>query len=54
MLAPYRAAGLRSAMYTIPVLMLLCSCSLFFASRTVVADMRRLQVQLNSSKIQLN
>ena len=53
MLAPYRAAGLRSAMYTIPVLMLLCSCSLFFASRSVVADMRRLQAQLNDSKIRL-
>jgi len=53
MLAPFRAAGLRSAMYTIPVLLLLCSCSLFFASRSVVADMRRLQAQLNRMKIQL-
>jgi hypothetical protein len=40
-------------MYTIPVLLLLCSCSLFFASRSVVADMRRLQAQLNGPKIQL-
>jgi hypothetical protein len=41
MAAPFRAAGLHSAMYVIPGLMLLCSGSLFGASRTVAADMNR-------------
>lgn len=36
----FRSAGLHSAMYVIPALMLLCSGSLFGASRTVAADMR--------------
>lgn len=40
MAAPFRAAGLHSAMYVIPALMLLCSGSLFGASRTIAADMR--------------
>jgi MFS family permease len=43
MTAPFRAAGLHSAMYVIPVLMLLCSLSLFGAARTVSGDMRKAQ-----------
>jgi predicted MFS family arabinose efflux permease len=43
MAAPFRAAGLHSAMYVIPVLMLLCALSLFGAARTVTGDMRKLQ-----------
>ena len=36
MLAPYRAAGLRSAMYTIPALMLLCSNESHFVNGAVI------------------
>lgn len=43
----FRAAGLHQAMYVIPVLMLLCSGSLFGAARTVPADMTRM-AQANS------
>lgn len=43
MAAPFRAAGLHSAMYVIPVLTLLCSLSLFGAARTVTGDMRKMQ-----------
>ena len=42
----FRAAGLRSAMYMIPALMVLCSLSLLGAARTVPADMQRMQQQL--------
>jgi predicted MFS family arabinose efflux permease len=38
---PFKAAGLHSAMYVIPVLMLACAGSLFLASRTVVRDMQK-------------
>lgn len=38
---PFKASGLHSAMYVIPVLMLACAVSLLLASRTVVADMRK-------------
>jgi predicted MFS family arabinose efflux permease len=38
----FRASGLHDAMYVIPVLMLLCSGSLFGAARTIRADMHRL------------
>jgi predicted MFS family arabinose efflux permease len=41
----FRAAGLHSAMYVIPALMLLCSGSLFGAARTVAADMRTMTLQ---------
>lgn len=37
----FRAVGLHDAMYVIPVLMLLCSGSLFGAARTIRADMQR-------------
>lgn len=42
MLTEFRAAGLHSAMYVIPLLMLMCSGSLFGAARTVAADMQRM------------
>ena len=38
----FRAAGLHNAMHVIPVLMLLCSGSLFGAARTIPADMKRM------------
>jgi predicted MFS family arabinose efflux permease len=41
----FRAAGLHSAMYVIPALMLLCSVSLFGAARTVAADMQKMSAQ---------
>lgn len=43
--AQFRAAGLHSAMYVIPILMLLCSGSLFGASRTISADMHAMATQ---------
>jgi predicted MFS family arabinose efflux permease len=46
----FRAAGLHSAMYVIPALMLLCAGSLFGASRTVAADMHTMAVQ-NGSRV---
>lgn len=39
----FKAAGLHSAMYVIPALMLLCAGSLFGAARAVAADMRKLK-----------
>jgi MFS family permease len=39
----FKAAGLHSAMYVIPALMVLCAGSLFGSARTVAADMRRLK-----------
>jgi MFS family permease len=42
-LEPFRAAGLRTAMYIIPALGLLLTLVLFAASRTVNKDMERLQ-----------
>jgi len=39
----FRAAGLHSAMYVIPALLLLCSGALFGASRTVAADMKKMR-----------
>ena len=40
---PFRAQGLHSAMYVIPVLSLLCAVSLFGAARTVAADAKRMR-----------
>jgi hypothetical protein len=40
---PFKAAGLHSAMYIIPVLTLLCSASLFLGARTIVRDMGRVE-----------
>src|SRR5215217_848112 len=42
-LEPFRAAGLRTAMYVIPVLGALLTLVLFAASRTVAKDTERLQ-----------
>jgi MFS family permease len=44
MTTAFRATGLHTAMYVMPVLVLLCSASLFVAARTVAKDMRRVQV----------
>ena len=43
MAAAFRATGLHNAMYVIPVLMLLCSGSLFGAARTIRRDMEKLR-----------
>jgi MFS family permease len=40
---PFRAQGLHSAMYVIPVLSLLCAASLFGAAKTVTADAQRMR-----------
>jgi predicted MFS family arabinose efflux permease len=42
----FKAAGLHSAMYVMPVLMLLCSGSLFGAARTVESDIRKQREQV--------
>jgi hypothetical protein len=44
MTTAFRATGLHTAMYVMPVLVLLCSASLFVAAKTVAKDMRRVQV----------
>lgn len=41
MTTAFRASGLHTAMYVMPVLVLLCAGSLFGAARTVAKDMRR-------------
>ncbi len=41
MTVAFRASGLHTAMYVMPVLVLLCAGSLFGAARTVAKDMRR-------------
>jgi MFS family permease len=43
MAAAFRAAGLHSAMYVIPVLMLLCAGSLFGAATTIRGDMEKMR-----------
>jgi MFS family permease len=43
MTAAFRASGLHSAMYVMPLLMLLCAGSLFGAARTVAGDMQRMR-----------
>jgi MFS family permease len=48
-LEPYRAAGLRSAMYAIPVLGALLTIVLFAGSRTVKRDMEKLQEWMRRS-----
>lgn len=42
----FKASGLHTAMYVIPLLMVLCSGSLFAAARTVTGDMQRLRERL--------
>jgi MFS family permease len=48
-LEPFRAAGLHSAMYIIPILSVLLTFVLFAASRTVTKDMERLQNWMRDS-----
>jgi predicted MFS family arabinose efflux permease len=47
-LEPFRAVGLRSAMYVIPVLSVLLALVLFAASRTVERDIEKLQSWMRS------
>jgi MFS family permease len=44
MTTAFRATGLHTAMYVMPVLVLLCAGVLFVAAKTVAKDMRRVQV----------
>jgi MFS family permease len=48
-LEPFRAAGLHSAMYIIPVLGVLLTLVLFAASGTVTKDMEKLQLWMRES-----
>jgi MFS family permease len=48
-LEPFRAAGLHSAMYAIPILSVLLALVLFAASRTVTKDIEKLQVWMKDS-----
>ena len=45
----FRSAGLHSAMYAIPIVLLVTSLALFAAARTAGADMERMQARLRSS-----
>lgn len=49
MAEPYRAAGLHSAFYVVPLVSLLLAGVLFAASRTVAADMEKLQRWMRES-----
>jgi MFS family permease len=49
-LEPFRAAGLRSAMYLIPAIFVGLAIVLFAASRTVTADVARLQAWMRSER----
>ena len=49
MMPAFRAAGLHSAMYVIPALMLLCSGALFAAAATVARDMRKLEESVSGA-----
>jgi MFS family permease len=44
MTTAFRATGLHTAMYVMPVLVLLCAAVLFVAAKTVAKDMQRVQV----------
>lgn len=48
MMEGFKAEGLHTAMYVIPLLSLLVALVLFAASRTVASDMNRMQRRLNS------
>jgi hypothetical protein len=48
-LEPFRAAGLHSAMYIIPVLSVLLTFVMFAASRTVTKEIERLQNWMRES-----
>jgi predicted MFS family arabinose efflux permease len=45
----FKAEGLHSAMYIMPVLTVVCAVVLYFAAVTVPADMRRMQARLRSN-----
>ena len=45
----FRASGLHSAMYAIPIVLLITSGVLFVAARTVGADMERMQERVRAS-----
>jgi predicted MFS family arabinose efflux permease len=47
----FRAAGLHSAMYVIPALLLLCAGSLFGASRTVAIDMKSMSLKNGAQRL---
>jgi len=49
MAEPFRSAGLHSAMYAIPVVLLVTALALFAAARTAGADMERMQARLKAS-----
>jgi len=49
MAEPFRAAGLHSAFYVVPIVSLVLALVLFAASRTVSADMEKLQVWMRES-----
>ncbi len=48
-LEPFRADGLHSAMYAIPILSVLLTLVLFAASRTVTKDIEKLQSWMRES-----
>ncbi|HLM60757.1 MAG TPA: hypothetical protein VK308_08135, partial [Pyrinomonadaceae bacterium] len=48
-LEPFRAEGLHSAMYLIPILSILLTLVLFAASRTVTKDIEKLQAWMKQS-----
>ena len=50
---PYRAAGLHTAMYIVPILAAILAVVLFMASRTVKRDVEKVQDWMRSSKAQL-
>lgn len=49
----FRAQGLHTAMYAMPVLLLLCAGSLFGSATTVAADMRRLRERTSATEAAL-
>jgi hypothetical protein len=50
----FRASGLHTAMYVMPVLVLLCAGSLFGAASTVAKDMRRREEGLAGAASQVS
>jgi MFS family permease len=50
-LEPYRAQGLRTAMYIVPILASILAGVLFAASRAVTTDVRRLQDWMSNSQL---
>lgn len=53
-LEPFRAAGLRSAMYIVPVFSLALTVILWLASRSVKSDVERMQSRLNEQSQKTN